>query len=68
MFCGGLAEREFVQLNALSAEVQYVTNNESYILPNGVIVLVDEDIELYLNGILEFHKKDSQLLIESKAK
>lgn len=68
LFCGGLAEREFVQLNALSAEVQYVTNNESYILPNGVIVLVDEDIELYLNGILEFHKKDSQLLIESKAK
>lgn len=64
LFCGGLAERGFVQLNALSAEVQYVTNNGSYILPNGVIVLVDEDIELYLNGTLEFHKKDSQLLIE----
>lgn len=64
LFCGGLAERGFVQLNALSAEVKYVTNNGSYILPNGVIVLVDEDIELYLNCTLEFHKKDSQLLIE----
>ena len=64
LICGGLAERGFVQLNALSAEVQYVTNNGSYILPNGVIVLVDEDIELYLNGTLEFHKKDSQLLTE----
>lgn len=64
LICGGLAERGFVQLNALSTEVQYVTDNGSYILPNGVIVLEDEDIELYLNGTLEFHKKDSQLLTE----
>lgn len=64
LICGGLAEKGFVQLNALSAEVQYVTDNGSYILPNGVIVLVDEDIELYLHGTLEFHKKDSQLLTE----
>ena len=64
LVCGGLAERGFVQLNALSAEVHYVTDNGSYILPNGVIVLVDEDTELYLNGTLEFHKKDSQLLTE----
>ena len=26
LFCGGLAERGFVQLNALSIEVQYVTD------------------------------------------
>lgn len=64
LICGGLAERGFVQLNASSAKVQYVTDNGSYILPNGVIVLVDEDIELYLNSTLEFHKNDSQLLIE----
>ena len=64
LICGGLAERGFVQLNALSAEVQYVTNNGSYILPNGVIVLVDEDIALYLDGTLKFHKKNSQSLIE----
>ncbi len=64
LICGGLAERGFIQLNALSVKVQYVTDNGSYILPNGVIVLVDKDIELYLNGTLEFHKKDSQLLNE----
>lgn len=64
LICGGLAERGFVQLNALSAEVQYVTNNGSYILPNGVIVLVDGDIDLYLDGTLEFHKKNSHLLTE----
>ena len=37
-----------------------VTANGSYILPNGVIVLVDEDIEAYLNGTLVFyHRGDS---------
>ncbi|MCM1513526.1 MAG: hypothetical protein NC090_00830 [Anaeroplasma bactoclasticum] len=38
--------------------------NGSYILPNGVIVLVDEDIETYRLGNLEFHKKDNRLLTE----
>lgn len=64
LICGGLAERGFVQFNATSVEVQYVTDNGSYILPNGVIVLVDEDIETYLRGNLEFHKKDNSLLVE----
>ncbi len=30
------------------------TENGSYILPNGIIVLVPEDEEAYLNGTLEF--------------
>ena len=28
--------------------------NGSYILPNGIVVLVDEDIEAYMNGTLVF--------------
>ena len=32
--------------------------NGSYILPNGIIVLVDADIEAYLNGTLVFYDKD----------
>ena len=35
-----------------------VTANGSYILPNGIIVLVDEDIEAYLNGTLVFYDKN----------
>lgn len=31
------------------------TPNGSYILPNGIIVLVDEDIEAYENGTLKFY-------------
>lgn len=34
------------------------TENGSYILPNGVIVLVDEDIESYFNGTLEFYSDE----------
>ncbi len=64
LLCGGSAEMGFVQLTINSSAITRVTINGSYILPNGVIVLVDEDIELYLNGTLEFHKKDSQLLTE----
>lgn len=64
LLCGGSAEIGFVQLNATSVEVQYVTDNGSYILPNGVIVLVDEDIEAYMNQTLIFQKKNTNLATE----
>ena len=38
--------------------VQKVSINGSYILPNGIIVLVDEDIEAYENGTLVFYDRD----------
>lgn len=38
-----------------------VSTNGSYILPNGVIVLVEEDIESYLDGTLEFYDKNIHL-------
>ena len=37
---------------------QLVTVNGSYVLPKGIIVLVDEDIEAYFAGALKFYKKD----------
>ena len=33
--------------------------NGSYILPDGTIMLVDEDIEAYLNGTLVFYDKNN---------
>ena len=39
--------------------VQKVSINGSYILPSGIIVLVDEDVEAYENGTLVFYDKDS---------
>ena len=38
--------------------VMKVSVNGSYILPSGIIVLVDEDVEAYLNGTLVFYDKD----------
>ena len=58
MFCGAviLLGEEFVP--ALPFAAVQVTLNGSYILPNGIIVLVDEDVEAYLNGTLVFYNKD----------
>ncbi|MDY2888847.1 MAG: hypothetical protein SOU19_04695 [Candidatus Caccosoma sp.] len=38
--------------------IKFVTRNGSYILPNGIIALVDEDIEAFMNGTLVFYNKD----------
>ncbi len=46
-----------------SLQVQYVTANGSFIAPNGVIYLVDEDIVAYFNGTLIFFKKEESLIV-----
>lgn len=54
--CGGLAE--FGSVGALSLNELYHSANGSFILPNGVIVLVDEDIDAYMDGTLTFTQGD----------
>ena len=54
--CGGVVDT-FSGPNQLESTINMVTANGSYILPNGVIVLVDEDIEAYLNGTLVFYNR-----------
>lgn len=43
------------------SNIKYITNAGSYILPNGIIVLVNEDIEAYLNGTLEFNDSSIEM-------
>ena len=38
--------------------------NGSYILPNGIIVLVDSDIEAYESGTLVFYDKDDLPVVQ----
>ena len=64
LLCGGFAEMGFIQLNINSSSVNNVTLNGSFILPNGVIVLQDEDIEAYLNGTLVFYNKNEVPVIQ----
>ncbi|MCH5152104.1 MAG: S8 family serine peptidase [Clostridiales bacterium] len=59
LFCGGRASRGVVKIESIS-EIQLVTENGSFVLPNGVVVLVDEDIGAYLNGTLVFYSSNSK--------
>lgn len=52
MLCHGLAS--VAEISHQSIETYPHTINGSFILQNGVIILVDEDIEGYLNGTLIF--------------
>ena len=51
LLCGGLASEGFSQMAVGSLPH---TENGSYITPDGITVLADEDIEAFLNGTLEF--------------
>ena len=54
LLCGGNAEVGFVPINYSLVQRTYITENGSYILPNGVVVLAIEDIESFLNGELVY--------------
>ena len=47
-----------------SDSVTQVSINGSYILPSGIVVLVDEDLDAYLNGTLVFYDKDKVPVIQ----
>ena len=50
-YCGQLVD--FSVIDSIPTDYPH-TENGSYILPSGIIVLVPEDEEAYLNGTLEF--------------
>ena len=50
--CGGIASIGISQV--ISTGELPRTENGSFILPNGIIVLADEDMEAYFDGTLEF--------------
>ena len=55
--CGHMINLE----NGFAEVIQNISKisiNGSYILSNGIIILVDEDVEAYLNGTLVFYDKD----------
>ena len=54
VYCGALINTgsDFSQIESTKI---LITESGSYIMPNGIIVLVDADIEAYLNGELVFY-------------
>ena len=61
LLCGGRASVGFVGQNSTTPYPS--TENGSYILPNGVVVLVDADIEAYINGLLTFDYSNDDILV-----
>ena len=58
LVCGYLVDLDKFMAQTPILKITQVTLNGSYILPNGIIVLVDEDIEANENGTLVFYDKD----------
>ena len=59
IICGGEAMVGFIEMNGNNV---LRTENGSFILSNGVIVLVDDDIEGYLNGTLIFRNNNEDIM------
>lgn len=57
LLCNGLAS--IGNLNSVVADLPH-TQNGSYILPNGTVVLVEEDIETYMSGSLIFSNGETE--------
>ena len=55
----GYTKRKDSDFGNVILSITKVSTNGSYILPDGTIVLVEEDIEAYLNGTLVFYDKDN---------
>ena len=62
LLCGGRVSR--VPQSILSVNLFPHTENGSFILPDGIIVLADEDMEAYFDGTLEFIYPDDNLETE----
>lgn len=56
--CGHMLDLRYDMAISAPDSAAKVSVNGSYILPSGIIVLVDEDVEAYLNGTLVFYDKD----------
>ncbi len=56
--CGAIIDLGSTILPVEPFKMPKVSVNGSYILPNGIIVLVDADVEAYLNGTLIFYEPD----------
>lgn len=60
--CKRKVDMGFVEITSNSFDCHMVSINGSYILPNGVIVLVEDDVESYLEDTLEFYDKKLEIV------
>lgn len=59
LLCGGNATIGFIEIQN---NILKISENGSFILSNGLVVLVDKDIEAYMNGTLIFRNNDEDVI------
>ena len=59
LLCGGMASIGFI---GIQNNIIMISDNGSYILSNGIVVLVDSDIESYLNNTLVFRNPNEDIM------
>ena len=59
LLCGGMANIGFIEIQN---NIVMISDNGSYILSNGIVVLVDSDIESYLNNTLVFRNPNEDIM------
>ena len=59
IICGGIANIGFIEIQN---NIVMISDNGSYILSNGIVVLVDSDIESYLNNTLVFRNPNEDIM------
>ena len=62
IICNGFININTGIFDILPNSITKYSINGSFILPNGVVVLVDEDIEAYMNGTLIFRNNDEDVI------
>lgn len=63
LLCGGSAEIGLIQMNANSLLDEKVSINGSFMLPNGIIVLDEKDVDSFKEGTLVFYKRSEVPII-----
>jgi hypothetical protein len=62
--CNTLLDLTEDMAQVTSSTISHITLNGSYVLPNGIVVLVDEDVEAYMNGTLQFYNSNDVPSVE----
>ena len=62
ILCGGKVDKGFIQVNYMRCSVVQVSENGSYILNNGIIVLMEEDEKLFFEDKLVFFDNKNTLI------
>jgi hypothetical protein len=62
--CGALVDlgTTIVVVEGIDNQDLLITDNGSYVLPNGILIIVEDDLEDYFSGTLSFHRQEDAIV------